>query len=122
MQEKHVADQDSKPTSATAAQHRVDNGRRKVEKLEQRIASFKEQRDDLDKAIAENEKLLQEARVELERNIKVSHRVHLEQAENPIELGFAGLSESVRTDLAGGHGCHGAVAPPPRAGVQEGGR
>ena len=101
VQEKHIADQEGKPTSAIAAQHRVENSRKKIEQLEQRVSSYKEQRDEQDRAIADNEKLLQEARVELERNIKVSHRVHMEQVENPIELGFAGLSESVKTSQKG---------------------
>ncbi|CAK0847314.1 unnamed protein product [Prorocentrum cordatum] len=101
VQQKQIAEQEAKPTTAIAVQHRVENSKRKVERLKQKVLSFTQQRGELDKAITEAEHQLTEARSELERNIKVSHRVHLEQAADPLELGFAGLTASVKDSADG---------------------
>jgi hypothetical protein len=75
--------------------------REKMAHLEQTVLSFTQQRDELDKAITDAETQLTEARSELERNIKVSHRVHLEQTADPFEFGFAGLAASVKESADG---------------------
>ncbi|CAK0821856.1 unnamed protein product, partial [Prorocentrum cordatum] len=100
-QQKQIAEQEVRPTSAIAAHHRVENSKKKVERLEQKVLSFTQQRDELDKAITDAETQLTEARSELERNIKVSHRAHLEQTAGPFEFGFAGLATSVKESADG---------------------
>ena len=92
---------EAKPPSAIAAQHRVENAKRKVERLDEKLKQLSEQKAELDKSIVEVEAGLVEARSELDRHVKMAHRVHLESAEDPVEVGLAGLDPTVVSSAEG---------------------
>ena len=92
---------EAKPPSAIAAQHRVENAKRKVERLDERLKQLTEQKAELDKSIVEVEAGLLEAKSELDRHVKMAHRVHLESADDPVEVGLAGLDPTVVSSAEG---------------------
>ncbi|CAK0896110.1 unnamed protein product, partial [Prorocentrum cordatum] len=112
-----VREAESKPPSATAAQHRADNARRKTENLEARIKIYKVQRDGIAAAMSEADSTLADAKVELERHIKMLYRVQLEQVPDPVAVGLSGL-DSTATERQEGKGawlsCSACAARPRR--------
>ncbi|CAK0860096.1 unnamed protein product [Prorocentrum cordatum] len=91
VEEAKVQELESKPPSALAARHRVENASRKVEKLEEQLLHFEAQKQDILKGIAETSEPLAEARNDLEHRAKMLHKVNFKDVDDPVTVGMAGL-------------------------------